>query len=124
MPFPISPHCRSSDSAHRSELDFMLINSSLAANAQTDRVSIARPPAPPEGAASAGSSAAADVSAGSDPQLSGGVAVPVVQSRVGLSSGQLDAGADNLNAALPEITSPAEAQESVNAAINNLLNHS
>jgi len=103
----------------------MLINSSLAAaNAQPDRVAVTRPTVSPEGAASAGSSAAADVSAGSDPQLSGGVAVPVVQSRVGLSSGQLDAGADNLNAALPEITSPAEAQESVNAAINNLLNHS
>jgi hypothetical protein len=103
----------------------MLVNSSLTApGAQLDRVATTRPPAQPDGVAPEGDSAAAGVSSGLDPQFGDGVAASGAQSQIESTSVQLDTVAESLNAALPDITSTAEAQAGVAAAINSILNHS
>jgi hypothetical protein len=103
----------------------MLVNSSLAApGAQLDRAATTRPPAQPDGAASAGDTIAPGVSSGLDSPITYGSDVPPAQSQIESTSGQLDTGAESLNAALPDITNPAEAQAGVAAAINSMLNHS
>jgi hypothetical protein len=97
----------------------MIVNTSLplATNTPADRLASARTPAQPDGAA-------ADAASGLDSQLNGSVATTVAQSQAGSASGQLDNNADDLSAALPDITNPAEAHDSVAAAINGILNHS
>lgn len=104
----------------------MIITSSpaLGTNTLADRLASARPPAQPDGAGSPGVSIAADPASGLDSQLIGSAAATVAQGQADSASGQSDTALNNLNAALPDITSPAEAHDSVATAIKGILNHS
>lgn len=86
----------------------MQINSTLAAtNAQPERITTGRQPAQTQGAAAPADSAPASVA----PGVSSLSALP-------------DGSAENVNAALPDIASPPEAQSSAAAAMSQILNQS